>query len=363
MAPAQVREICERALNGRPPEYDDLLELLALPDAETAAPLFATACELRRRHFGDAVFLYGFVYFSTFCRNHCTFCGYRAGNDSSPRYRKEPAEVVEACRELAESGVNLLDLTMGEDPLMHDRGEFETLVELVAAVKQATSLPIMISPGVVPASVLHRLKEAGADFYACYQETHTPSLFARLRVGQSFERRVEARIAAHREGLLVEDGLLVGVGETDADRARSLFAMQSARDQQVRVMTLVPQRDTPLGRLTPPSTLAELLLIAAMRLLMPARLIPASLDVEGIEGLRARLEAGANVVTSLVPPSSGLCGVANAEFEVDEGLRSAAQVRPRLAELGLRQGTAEEYAEWLDAARVTWSDTVRGRTA
>ncbi len=78
-----------------------------------------------------------------------------------------------------------------------------------------------------------------------------------------------------------------------------------------------------------------------MRLLMPDRLIPASLDVEGIEGLRSRLDAGANVVTSLVPPRSGLCGVAHAEYEVDDGLRTVAEVRPRLAELGLRQGTPD----------------------
>ena len=98
----------------------------------------------------------------------------------------------------------------------------------------------------------------------------------------------------------------------------------------------------------------EVLTIAVMRLLMPDRLIPASLDVEGIEGLRGRLDAGANVVTSLVPPQRGLCGVANADYEVDDGLRSAAEVRPRLAELGLRQGTHEEFAAWLEAARSRW---------
>ena len=47
-----------------------------------------------RRHFGDAVFLYGFVYFSTYCRNECTFCLYRRGNAESPRYRKSIDEVV-----------------------------------------------------------------------------------------------------------------------------------------------------------------------------------------------------------------------------------------------------------------------------
>ena len=34
----------------------------------------------------------------------------------------------------------------------------------------------MISPGVVPAEVLPKMREAGATIYACYQETHTRAL-------------------------------------------------------------------------------------------------------------------------------------------------------------------------------------------
>lgn len=47
-----------------------------------------------------------------------------------------------------------------------------------------------------------------------------------------------------------------------------------------------------------------------MRLLFPDKLIPASLDVDGISGLELRLMAGANVVTSIIPPNEGLAGVA-----------------------------------------------------
>ena len=50
--------------------------------------VFAAAREARAAHFGDGVFLYGFVYFSTYCRNECAFCYYRADNALSPRYRK-----------------------------------------------------------------------------------------------------------------------------------------------------------------------------------------------------------------------------------------------------------------------------------
>ena len=66
----------------------------AVDEPGQAELLFEVARQLREAHFGRKVFLYGFVYFSTHCRNRCTFCLYRQGNDAAPRYRKTTAEVV-----------------------------------------------------------------------------------------------------------------------------------------------------------------------------------------------------------------------------------------------------------------------------
>lgn len=349
-APDDVAGICERALEGRSPTVAEIEVLLSIGSTAAAESLFATARELRRRHFGDMVFLYGFVYFSTYCRNSCTFCLYRDGNEVSPRYRKTLDEVVAICRDLAHSGVNLLDLTMGEDPLTHDSGDYRPLYDMIAAVRRETGLPIMISPGVVPAETLRAMRAAGADFYACYQETHTRELYGRLRVGQDYDERAAARTDARRAGLLVEDGMLTGIGDGVADRARAIDEMRAEGDDQVRIMTFVPQVGTPLADRHMPSCYDELLVIAAMRLAMPDKLSPASLDVEGFAGLRARLDAGANVVTSIVPPRTGLCGVSNSELDVDEGRRTAATVREALTPLGLRQATGGEFRSWMRSA-------------
>jgi len=107
---------------------------------------------------------------------------------------------------------------------------------------------------------------------------------------------------------------------------------------------------TPLADVRPAADEAELLAIAAMRLAMPRSLIPASLDVDGIRGLERRLNAGASVVTSIVPPIVGLAGVSQAELDIDEGRRTVAGVMPHLARLGLRPGTVTEYRAWLAAA-------------
>jgi methylornithine synthase len=116
-------------------------------------------------------------------------------------------------------------------------------------------------------------------------------------------------------------------------------------------MTFVPQLGTPLADVAPQGDQAELLTIAAMRLAMPEALIPASLDVDGIRGLERRLQAGANVVTSIVPPTSGLAGVSQAELDINEGHRTVAGVLPHLERLGLRAAAPAEYSRWLDGAR------------
>jgi methylornithine synthase len=342
-----LTRVCADILDGSVPDRGDLETLLRAGDE---APLvFTAAREMRSRHSGDAVFLYGFVYFSTYCRNACAFCFYRADNDECPRYRKTADEVVEICRDLASSGVVLLDLTMGEDPVLLD--DPATLADLVAAVVDETGTPVMVSPGVLPEPSLRELAEAGADWYALYQETHTRELYERLRVGQPFEDRAEARAAARRAGLLVEDGLLTGIGDTPADRAGSIVAMREAGWEQVRVMTFVPQAGTPLEDVRPGGDADELLTIAALRMAMPDRFIPASLDVDGIAGLERRLQAGANVVTSIVPPTVGLAGVSQAELDIDEGYRTVHGVLPHLERLGLRPAGVDEYRARMAAVR------------
>ena len=170
-------------------------------------------------------------------------------------------------------------------------------------------------------------------------------------MGQPFEERAEARAAARRAGLLVEDGLLTGIGDTPADRADSIVAMREAGWEQVRVMTFVPQAGTPLEDVRPAGDADELLTIACLRLAMPDRFIPASLDVDGIAGLERRLQAGANVVTSIVPPTVGLAGVSQAELDIDEGYRTVHGVLPHLERLGLRPAGVDEYRERMAAVR------------
>ena len=75
--------------------------------------------------------------------------------------------------------------------------------------------------------------------------------------------------------------------------------------------------------------------------------------IDGLEGLRPRLEAGANVVTSLVPPQLGLAGVARSSLDIDNSKRSAASVLAVLERCGLEKGSPAEYRLWIEDRQKT----------
>ena len=331
-----------------------LLGLLSAKSEGERAFVFDAAREARHRAFGNKVFLYGFLYLSTHCRNDCAFCQYRRSNSSLERYRKPFGEMLEAAGRLAADGVHLLDLTLGEDPYYVEPAGFHRLLELVSALKETTGLPIMVSPGVLSAEQLVRLREAGADWYACYQETHNRNLFTCLRLEQDYDRRKRTRLEAAGCGLLAEDGLLTGVGESAEDLADSILDMAREPLDQVRAMSYVPHESTfpsTAGDTLEERRAHELLAIAAMRLVMEDRLIPASLDVDGLEGLAMRLKAGANVVTSIVPSGCGLAGVASKDLDIENQRRSVAAVVRQLGELGLEPALPGEYRAWVEQRR------------
>lgn len=352
----KLEQVLAKAADGERLSKPEIIFLLGLSTERDLAALFRTARELRARHFSNKLFLYGFVYFSTWCRNDCAFCYYRKSNDLPHRYRKTDEEIVEAAVSLAESGVHLIDLTLGEDPFYRHRGNgIQSLAELVGKVKSQTGLPVMISPGVLSKRGLAQLAEAGADWYACYQETHNRQLFKSLRLNQSYDRRYLSKKQAVEQHLLIEEGILAGVGESLADIADSLNSMQELGAHQVRVMSFVPQAGSSMSAWPTPDRLKELKIIAVMRLLFPNRLIPASLDVDGVEGAQARINAGANVITSLIPPQLGLAGVAQSSKGIEEGHRTVRGILPILEGMNLTAATAEEYKAWVEKERASVS--------
>jgi methylornithine synthase len=340
MEPEELDGLADSVIRGLNLSDGNIRDLLGIEDEETLDKLFYTARRVRNHFFGNRVFLYSFVYFSTYCKNNCSFCYYNCKNDIR-RYRLTPGEIDKVCTALRDAPVHMVDLTMGEDPYYH--GHPERLVEVVRKVKEALGLPIMVSPGVVDDRTLTQLRNNGADFLALYQETYDLGLYVKLRTGQSYEGRIACRDCARSLGMYVEDGILTGI-EPDAESTfKSLKGLQESDPDMVRVMTFVPQEGTPLEKHARGSCKPELKIISILRLMFPDRLIPASLDLEGIDGMVNRLDAGANVVTSIIPSASSLEGVVNYDRNLEERDRDAHSVIRRLKAMGMEPAEQEAF--------------------
>ncbi len=341
MATEELDSFGEKIIDGFNLSDDDLRALLSLESEEDLEKLYYVARKVRNYYFGNRVFLNCFIYFSTYCKNQCAFCYYNCKNEIN-RYRLTHEEIRETCKTLKGAGFHMIDLTMGEDPYYYD--EPDRFVELVQIVKDELGLPIMISPGVMDNTTLLKAREEGANFFALYQETYDPELFKKLRVGQSFEERFNARRFAKEQGYCVEDGILTGVGNDIESTIKSLRGMKANDPDMVRVMTFLPQEGTPLEAFKENSKLSEIKIIAILRLLYPKCLIPASLDLEGIDGMVHRLNAGANIVTSILPSDSRLEGVANYDRNLEERDRDIKSVIKRLESMGMEPAPQAEFA-------------------
>jgi len=335
-------EALENTLSGR---YDqqDIIRLLEPQDEGEKQQIFSEARRLRNKNFRNGIYLYGFVYFSTICRNNCRFCYYRKTNNHPERYRKNIDEIKAISRRFLEEGVHLLDLTSGEDPYYHDN--FKRFLQTVREVDKLGS-PIMISPGVLTEKQLELACEAGADWYALYQETHSEELYRDLRPKQPYRERIQARENALEQGMLTEDGMLLGVGETKQDIAQTIIRMSQQDTGQVRCMKYVKQKGIPIPQQESPTNYSNV--IAVLRLTNPNKLIPASLDINGLEGIEKPLKAGANVVTSLVIEDLGLKGVAQHEYGIDSGERSPKSVINYLRENGYKINKKKNLERYIE---------------
>jgi len=348
----KVKEILTKALDGKELSKNEVFHLAKVRNIHDIYAIFSVAQELREKFFKNIVFTYGFVYFTTYCRNSCAFCAYRKPNEKAIRYRKSLDEILDYSKKIKEAGINLIDLTMGEDPLVYEKFEGWRFIEkTVKAIKDATELPIMVSPGAICRDGIRAFRRVGADWFAVYQETYNRELYHNLRLYQDFDYRVKVKLWAKSEGMLIEDGMLLGVGETERDWVDSIFSMKNIGAHQVREMGFIPQPNTPMENITPPPLLNEMKVVALMRLTNPDKLIPSSFDVDGIKGLQLRLMAGANVVTSLIPPRTGLVGVAQADLGVDSGIRTMDGIKPYMEQLNFRLASQKEYMSWVEEQR------------
>ena len=261
-------------------------ELLAVPTTE----LLAAARERRR---GDGLVTYSpkvFVPLTTLCRDVCGYCTFARPPRRGERAYLTEERVLELAHAGAAAGCTEALFTLGDKPERRykvAREELRTLgcettIEYLARVAgrvlEETGLLPHLNPGVMSRAELELLRPVSASM-GIMLETTAERLAARggphwASPDKLPAARLETIALAGELRIPFTSGILIGIGETRAERLDALLALAGLHERHGHLQEVIVQnfRAKPGTRMAghPEPTLDEhLWTIAAARLLLP----------------------------------------------------------------------------------------------
>lgn len=280
------------------------VELIANFDSETREYAASLAREVRKKFYGDSIYVRGLIEVTNHCKNDCLYCGIRKSNLSTERYRLSPEQILECCDYGYKLGFRTFVLQGGEDAYFSDA----VLVPLIKEVKRRhPDCAVTLSLGERSHDSYLALFEAGADRYLLRHETATAAHYAQLHPQQmSHAHRLECLRDLKRIGYQTGTGFMVGApfqtAETIAADMRFIAELQPA---MVGIGPFIPHHETPFANQPAGSIELTLFLLSLLRLMLPTALLPATtaLGTLASDGRTNGILAGANVVMPNLSPS------------------------------------------------------------
>ncbi len=333
-----MEHLIRRLFQGERLTKAEFLALVTMEDRGNLDLLFRKARERTEEIFGDRVYLRGLVEFTNYCKQDCFYCGIRCSNEKAARYRLEPEEILAICVRGYEQGFRTFVLQGGED-------DFYTTQVLCDLIQDICLLcpgsAVTLSFGEQSEQTYAAYKQAGATRYLLRHETASPEHFTRLHPkAQRLETRMAALQTLKKLGFQVGAGFMVGSPfQTPEHLAEDLYFLQTFRPHMVGIGPFIPHQDTPFGRFPSGDTLQTVRMIALVRGILPAALIPATtaLATQSLAGRQMALLTGANVVMPNLSPEQARVkynlynGKPHAGTEAAESL---AQLKAELAGFG-----------------------------
>lgn len=283
---------------------EGLLALLTDEDEETRQALAAAADRLRRRWYGNTLYVRGLIEFTSYCKNDCYYCGIRRSNANAERYRLTPKQILDCCALGWELGYRTFVLQGGEDPWFTD----QKLCALVEAIKTAyPDCAVTLSVGEKPRESYAAYRAAGADRYLLRHETANPTHYRYLHPEpMSCANRKRCLRDLKELGFQVGAGFMVGApGQKPSHLLEDLRFLQELQPDMIGIGPFLPHRDTPFREAAPGRFLLTLRLLSILRLLFPTVLLPATTALGTIhpQGRELGMQAGANVVMPNLSPA------------------------------------------------------------
>ncbi|MFI5915486.1 cyclic dehypoxanthinyl futalosine synthase [Dactylosporangium sp. NPDC051541] len=238
-----ISEILRRAADGGRITPDEALLLY------TEAPFHAlgeAADTVRRRRYPDNIVTYIIdrnINYTNVCVTACKFCAFYRAPKHAEGWTHGTEEILRRCAEAADLGATQVMLQGGHHP---DYG-VEYYEELFSAVRD--NYPGLVIHSIGPSEVLHMAKVSGVTIEEAITRIKAAGLASIAGAGaemlpdrprqaiaplkESGARWLEVMTVAHRLGISSTATMMMGTGETNAERIEHLRLIRDVQDKAV----------------------------------------------------------------------------------------------------------------------------------
>lgn len=251
-------------VRGEAPPKEAALELLQRSrEPALALRLFEAASDVRDKALGRTLWWSAGISSMMPCRivPRCTYCTYF----TTKSFPSE--ELVASVKAIEGLGIRHLHLSGGSSLDGFDN----EMAEAVNIISDASEIEIEVNLGPsFSRDGIRRFKQLGVKSVTSSLETFNPEVFAKAKPGDSLPMRKELIEICQQESMPVRSMILVGLGESEADRIDHLFWLKDfSQVGHVRFSRFMPYAGTAWADHPRCSPWEVARLIAVARLLMP----------------------------------------------------------------------------------------------
>ena len=387
----EFEELLGRAVAGATITRADGERLIEARGSELSALMLAAALVRDQGHGRTVTYSRKvFIPLTNLCRQKCGYCTFARGPKDPVARTMSPDEVLAVAEAGRRQGCKEALFSLGEKPeeiydfVRDDLRRFghETTIsylqEMCERVLNETGLLPHANPGIMTREEVASLRESNVSM-GLMLETTSDRLHGKGEAhfncpGKIPQLRLETMRYAGEMGIAFTTGILIGIGETWAERVDSLFAIREVHEEQGNIQEVIVQNfrvkeDIPMRHEDEPSVYEMLRTIATARLILgPAMNIQAPPNLTP-EAYGLYLLAGINDWGGVSPvtrdhinpeaPWPKLLELKEVTEEAGFELRERLAIYPQFAtqERFARESCRENIERWADeSGLVRWEE-------
>jgi len=268
----RIIEVADKILDGSTITMEEAEDLYRVSGSDIFL-LCAFANMIRERFTGKEVDLCSVINGkSGNCTEDCAFCSQssynRTGVTCHPFFDED--KILQLAVQREKAGARHCDIATSGLGYSGDEEEFKRVVSALRKMKRNTKLKICACLGVLTEKAAEALAECGVERYGHNLET-AESFYGNIVTTHGYAERVETIRIAKRAGMEVCSGMIIGMGESPAQRLEHTFLLKELDVDAIPVNVLHPVKGTRLQKMKSLAPLEILKTFAIIRFILPDR--------------------------------------------------------------------------------------------